>query len=113
MALTFNHARIKGVISATEADHPKAKLDINQDILLFNEVRNTAHEAINNGVIVSLTNGSKWTVAGTSYLTRLTLSADASVDAADGHGVSMTVDGRPTALDPGKSYTGAIVLTLK
>ena len=113
MVLTFDNARIKGVISSTEAHHLVAKIYMTKDFSLFGRVNNTVHETINNGVVVALANGSKWTVTGTSYLTKLTLSADASVAAAEGHSVSMTVDGKPTPIQPGGSYTGAIVIALK
>jgi hypothetical protein len=113
MVLTFDNARIKGVISSTEAHHLKAKLDMTKEFSLFGVVNNTVHETINNGVVVSLAHGSKWTVTGTSYLTKLTLSADASVSAGEGHSVLMTVDGKQTPIEPGKSYTGAIVVALK
>jgi hypothetical protein len=113
MVLTFDNARIKGVISSTEAHHVKSTIYMTKDFDMFGVVNNTVHEAINNGVVVALTNGSKWTVTGTSYLTKLTLSGDASVSAGEGHSVSMTVDGKPTPIQPGKSYTGAIVVALK
>ena len=113
MVLTFDNARVKGVISSTEAHHLKAKMYMTKDFALFGQVNNTVHETINNGVVVSLVNGSRWTVTGTSYLTKLTLSADASVSAGEGHSVSMTIDGKQTQIEPGKSYTGAIVVALK
>ncbi len=113
MVLTFDNTRIKGVISSTEAHHVKSTIYMTKDFEIFGVVNNTVHEAINNGVVVSLTNGSKWTVTGTSYLTKLTLSADASVSATESHSVSMMVDGKQTQIEPGKSYTGAIVVALK
>ena len=75
-------------------------------------VSNTPQPAINNGVIVSLADRSTWTVTGTSYLTALSLDATSSVAAPGGGHVTMTVDGTPTAITPGASYTGAIVVTV-
>jgi hypothetical protein len=63
-------------------------------------------------VIVSLTNGSKWTVKGTCYLTSLSIDGTSKVMAPLGHTVSMTVGGAPTAIVPGNTYTGAIMLTI-
>ena len=67
--------------------------------------------AINNGVIVSLASGGTWTVTGTSYLTSLSLDATSAVAVPPGGQVTVTVDGAATAIKPGASYTGAIVLT--
>ena len=71
----------------------------------------TAQPAVNNGVIVSLDETSRWIVTGTSYLTRLTLAEGAGIDSADGRPVRMTVDGAETAPVPG-DYTGQIVITV-
>jgi hypothetical protein len=111
MALTFDKAGITGVISASEAHHPKSTIDVQMDYLLFGEVTNTAHEAINNGVIVLLTNGSNWTVTGTSYLTMLEIAEDAAIKAPDGYSVTMMVDGVETGIRPG-TYKGNIVLSV-
>ncbi|MFF4908238.1 hypothetical protein ACFY2T_25620 [Streptomyces sp. NPDC001260] len=51
--------------------------------------------------IVQLDSGSTWTVTGTSHLTSLTLAADAAVRAPRGRRVTLTVDGKETALTPG------------
>ncbi len=45
------------------------------------KVTNTPQAAIDNGAIVSLTNGSQWTVTGTSYLTSLTVAKGARLTA--------------------------------
>ena len=112
MALTFDNASITGVISASEAHHSKKTIYMVEDYMLFSKVTNTAHAAINNGVIVSLTNGSNWTVTDTSYLTRLEIAADAAIKAPDGYRVTMKVNGVETEIRPG-TYKGNIVLTVK
>ncbi len=112
MVLTFNNASITGVISASEAHHPKSVLYVNkEDYKLFGVVTNTAHEAINNGVIVSLTNGSKWTVTGLSYLTSLTIDSDSTITATKGYKLAMTIDGVKKSISAG-DYKGNIVLTV-
>ena len=110
MVLTFADSRITGVISATATRHAVDTITA-ADYLQLGQITNTAHPIVNNGVIVTLNGTSRWTVTGTSYLSKLTIGAAAAVTAAPGHRVSMTVDGVPTAITPGITYTGAIVVT--
>ena len=79
--------------------------------MLFSKVTNSAHAAINNGVIVSLTNGSNWTVTDTSYLTRMEIAEDAAIKAPDGCRVTMKVNNVETEIRPG-TYKGNIVLAV-
>ena len=109
MVLTFDNARITGVISSSESHHTKPEMDMLKDYKLFGVVTNTAHEPINNGVIVSLTNGSTWTVTGTSYLTSLTIDNGSTITAAKGYKATMTVDGMEKVIGPGE-YKGLIVI---
>lgn len=110
MALIFDNAAITGVISASEAHHLKKELYVNeQDYRLFGVVTNTAHEPINNGVIVTLTNGSTWTVTGASYLTSLTIGSRSTITAAEGYKATMTVDGIEKSIGPGE-YKGLIMI---
>jgi hypothetical protein len=62
-------------------------------------------------VVVALADGSRWTVTGTSCLTALSLDATSAVTGPHGGTATMTVDGRPAAITPGASYSGAIVVT--
>jgi hypothetical protein len=114
LGLIFNNARITGVISATDALHyyngkyyPKIE---RKDAAVFNRVINTPSLAVNNGVIVTLANGSKWTVTGTSYLTRLVIEEGATVTAPSGHKLTMTDDGNPVSKIIAGTYTGSIIL---
>jgi len=111
MVLTFEGASVEGVISATRAKHRVSSIDASTFYEL-GIVTNTARAAVNNGAIVQLNSGSRWTVTGTSYLTALTLAAGATVRAPRGKSVSMTVDGTATAITAGTGYTGAITLTV-
>ncbi|WP_028311745.1 right-handed parallel beta-helix repeat-containing protein [Derxia gummosa] len=63
-------------------------------------------------VDVTLGGSSEWIVNRTSYLTKLTIGANASVVAASGKTLTMTVDGVNTSIVPGRAYSGAIVLTV-
>jgi hypothetical protein len=116
LGLTFNNAGITGVISASDALHyynGKYYTKIGKaDAMAFNRVINTPRPAVNNGVIVTLTNGSKWTVTGTSYLTKLVIEKGASVTAPSGHKLTMTDDGNPITNITAGAYTGNIVLTV-
>ena len=111
LGLTFDNASITGVISASTAHHVQSTITAD-DYRLLGEVTNTPSEAVNNGVIVSLTNGSVWTVTGTCHLTSLLVEEGSLITAADGQDITMTVDGTPTEIAAGVTYTGAIVLTV-
>jgi hypothetical protein len=110
LVLTFDKANITGVISASSAKHAKDTITA-ADYKLLGEVTNTPSEAVNNGVIVSLT-GSTWTVSGTSYLTSLTIGEGSAIAAPEGSTVTMTVNGAKKAIVAG-TYKGKIVLTVK
>ena len=111
LVLNLAASRVVGTITATLATHFVDTIT-SANWWELGKVSNVAQPAINNGVIVSLTGGSRWTVTGTSYLTALSLDASSSVAAPGRKRVTMTVDGTATAIEPGGSYTGAIVLTV-
>lgn len=110
MVLTFDNANITGVITASQSKHTKSSIGA-EDYKLLGEVTNTAGSAINNGVIVSLDSKSTWTVTDASYLTGLTIAEGAVISAPEGRKVTMTVDGKPTAIKAG-TYKGDIVITV-
>lgn len=118
LGLTFSKAGITGVISSSDALHyydgkyyPKIGKD---NYMAFNRVINTPSQAVNNGVIVTLTNGSRWTVTGTSYLTKLVIENGSGVAAPSGRTLTMTVDnGAPITNIAAGEYKGNIVLTVK
>lgn len=109
MVLDFAASTVEGVISATTARHRVSSIDA-ATFYELGIVTNTPGPAVNNGVIVTLGAGSVWTVTGTSYLTSLTLAADAAVRAPGGRTLTATVDGKAVSLAPGATYTGALVL---
>ena len=82
----------KGVIDSTTAT-------------LLGNLENTPTATVNNGVWVSLTEGSTWTPSDVCYITRLFVDDSSAVN-----GV-VTIDGVETAIEPGVVYTGAIVVT--
>jgi hypothetical protein len=109
LVLTFSAAQVTGVITATYARHFVDTID-SSNWRQLGAIGNTPRPAINNGVIVALTDRASWTVTGTSYLTALSLDATSRVTAPGGGQVTMTVDGAPTAIAAGGSYSGAIVV---
>jgi hypothetical protein len=111
LVLNLAASRVVGTITATLATHFVDTIT-SANWWELGKVSNVAQPAINNGVIVALTGGSRWTVAGTSYLTALSLDASSSVSGPGRKHVTMTVDGTVTEIEPGGSYTGAIVLTV-
>ena len=109
MVLNFKDSEITGVITASRARHAKPVITP-EDYLLLGEVTNTPCPSVNNGVLVSLED-STWIVTGTSYLTAITISKGAVIEAPKGRKVTMTVDGIEEPIKAG-SYRGAIVLTV-
>jgi hypothetical protein len=108
--LKFANSRVNGVISAATAVYKEGVVIIdavnNKEL---NAVTQTAHEPVNNGVIVSLDKNSVWTVTGTSYLTSLTVAKGAVIKAPEGKTLTMTVGGVKTKIAAG-AYTGKITL---
>jgi hypothetical protein len=110
MALNFNNSKITGVISASESHHPSPKITkANQGE--FHSITDIVQPAVNNGVIVNLTNGSAWTVTGTSYVTSITIADGSTVTAPEGYKVTMTVNGVKKEIKAGK-YSGKITLAV-
>jgi hypothetical protein len=118
LGLTFSNSKITGVITASDARHyyngkyyPRIGVS---DMAVFNRVKNTPGPAVNNGVIVTLANGSRWTVTGTSYLTKLIIEGGSSVTPPSGKTMTMTVNnGSPVADIPAGTYSGNIVITIR
>ncbi|MGW0943543.1 hypothetical protein ACWD4O_13495 [Streptomyces sp. NPDC002623] len=111
LALTFDGSTVEGVLSASMSRHAVDSIS-SAEYTELGHVTNTVRPVVNNGVLVTLTGGSTWTVTGTSYLSALTLDADSAVTAPEGSAVTMTVDGTPTPVAPGGTYSGAITLTV-
>lgn len=110
--LKFARAKVKGIISAATAAYKNGVTVIgvgnNREI---SAITQTAREAVNNGVILSLDKDCVWTVAGTSYLTSLTVAKGAVIKAPEGKALTMTIDGVKQAIAPGH-YAGKIVMTI-
>jgi hypothetical protein len=92
------HALYEGVIIPAHATY-------------LGDLENTPAPAVNNGLLLTLSGGTVWTVTGDSYLTGLTVE-DAQIAAPEGKTVEMTVNGKKTAIENGKTYTGDILISL-
>ncbi len=110
LVLNLQSTNLTGMVTASKAKHGKSDIGA-EDYKLLGEVTNTPCEAVNNGVIVSLDAGSTWTVTGNSYLTSLTIADGATLTAPEGQKVTMTVNGKKTAVKAG-TYKGNIVITV-
>jgi hypothetical protein len=110
LVVNLSGSSVTGTITSALSTHFVDTID-STNWYDLGKVSNSPQAAVNNGVIVSLAGHSKWTVTGTSYLTALSLDGTSAVTGQHGKQVSMTVDGNPTAITPGASYTGAIVVT--
>jgi hypothetical protein len=109
LVLTFTDSVVRGVISATVAAHNQSPINF-ANYAQLGVVANTPQPVVNNGVIVTLAGRSTWHVTGTSYLSQLTVGANSTVRLADGGTPTMTVNGTPTPITPGTTYTGSITL---
>lgn len=109
LILKFEKAGLTGVISASMGKHAKNEIGA-ADYMLLGEVTNTPGAAVNNGVILSLTD-STWTINGTSYLTSLTIGDGSTITAPKGSKVVMTVNGATQPIKAGV-YKGKIILTV-
>lgn len=93
------------IVIGTEQLKPTEGWIYSADATMLGGLSNTAAPTVNNGVWVKLESGSTWTPVGKSYLTRLEVSADSKICG------TVTVDGAEVAVEAGKVYTGAIVVT--
>jgi hypothetical protein len=111
--LKFVNTRVKGVISAATAVYQEGIKVIDNYVngRETDSIIQTAHEPVNNGVILSFDKDSVWTVTGTSYLTSLNIAKGAVIKAPEDKTLTMTVDGVKKTIAPG-TYKGKIVMTV-
>lgn len=110
LALNLKNTTVTGVISAATQKYREGLTFLEETIREeLSHVYQTPAPAVNNGVLLTLDEDSRWIVTGTSYLTRLELAPGATVDAPGGKALRMTVDGVPTELKSG-TYRGAVTL---
>ena len=114
LGLNLDGSSITGVISSAAQKYRDGLTRITEDNRLeLSNITQTAAPTVNNGVIVSLKNGSRWIVADTSYITAISLDADSAVTAPQGKTLTVTIDGAAASLVSGGSYRGMIKLEVK
>lgn len=112
LGVALRGTKLEGVISSAKQAYRDGLTVIREDNRLeLSNIRQWAAPTVNNGVVVDMDGESVWTVTGTSYITALKLAEGASVKAAEGKKLSVTVDGKPVELAAGE-YTGTIVLEI-
>jgi hypothetical protein len=109
-------ASLQGDISATSIIHVDEKGNQNthftiKEYYYLGHVANRAFHNGGNDVSVTLKDGAEWTVAGSSFITGLTIGEGCKVTAPKGHNVTMTVDGVKKPIAAG-TYSGKIELTV-
>jgi hypothetical protein len=109
LVLNLNTTHLTGAVTSSTTHHAVDTITA-VDYRQISEVTNTATPTTNNGVILTLTDGSTWTATGTSYLSSLTIDATSTISGANRGAITMTVNGVPTQIIPGTTYTGAIVI---
>lgn len=110
LVLNLKDTAVTSVISAATQKYREGLSFLEETIREeLSHVYQTPAPVVNNGVLVALEGGSRWTVTGTSYLTRLELAPGAVVEASEGKTLRMTVNGVPTELKSGV-YKGTVTL---
>jgi len=117
VSVTLSNTKLTGAITeattthATAADGTALSFSHPELYYLVGEFIHT-YASTGMGMSVALSSGSTWVVNQSSYLSSLTVSKDSRVKAPQGKTLTMTVNGVVTALKPGKSYSGTIVLSV-
>ena len=113
--VTLDASNITGAISLGKDSwtitHFASGANDSQDIGYASETELGMYYDEGAGLILSVLNGSTWTVDETSYLTSLTIDETSAIEGVDGASVIMTVNGTETEITAG-TYTGEIVIAL-
>lgn len=111
LAVTMENVSYTGRISASTARHNVSVIS-KENLQELGQVHNTVSPVVNNGVIVTATSDSTWTVTGNCCLSALHLCDGGSITAPSGMALAFTVNGQEMPLVCGK-YRGDIRLTVK
>lgn len=109
LVLTMDHVIHEGVVSASRAKHAVASISGENRREIY-QVYDTPCPVVNNGVILTLKNGSVWTVTGKSYLSALHVDETSLIRTPDGCPVKLVVNGEEIPYAPG-DYTGDILVS--
>lgn len=111
LVLTLDNVKLEGVISASRAQHSVKTISGSNRKEIY-QVYDTPCPVVNNGVIVTLKNGTEWTVIGHNYLSALHMDESSVVKTPDGCDVELIVDGKEVPCVPG-DYQGDIFIRAK
>lgn len=111
LVLTLDHVELEGVISASRAQHSVKKISGSNRKEIY-QVYDTPSPVVNNGVIVTLKNGSCWTIVGHNYLSALHFDDTSAIVTPDGCDVELIVNGQKVPCVPG-DYEGDIFIRAK
>ena len=111
LVLTLDNVKLEGVISASKAQHAVKTISGSNRKEIY-QVYDTPSPVVNNGVIVTLKNGTEWTIIGHNYLSALHIDETSKIQTPDGCDVELIVNGREIPCIPG-DYTGDIFIRAK
>jgi hypothetical protein len=111
LGVTLANVQYSGAISSSKASHTK-KIITPNEYYLIGIVSNEPKAAVNNGVSVTLSDNTTWTVTGTSHLNKLVYGSGCTITAPSGKSLTVKVDDSPTTLSAGTTYTGKIEITV-
>ena len=111
LVLTLDNVKLEGVISASKAQHAVKTISGSNRKEIY-QVYDTPQPVVNNGVIVTLKNGTEWTIIGHNYLSALHVDETSVIKTPDGCDVELIVNGQEVPCAPG-DYTGDIFLRAK
>ena len=106
LSIVLSNVELNGSISTTEAYH-KMSVISHKDYDQIGEVTNKVVVPENAGIVVKLTNNSKWNVAETCYVTSLTVDETSSVECS-----KIYVNGKEEILEKNRTYSGVIKLAV-
>lgn len=109
LVLTLDNVKLEGVVSASRAKHAVNRISGENRREIY-QVYDTPCPVVNNGVILTLKNGSVWTVTGKSYLSALHVDEGSLIKTPDGCPVKLVVNGEEIPYAPG-DYTGDILVS--
>ena len=111
MVLTLDNVKLEGVISASKAQHAVKTISGSNRKEIY-QVYDTPSPVVNNGVIVTLKNGTEWTIIGHNYLSALHIDETSKIQTPDGCDVELIVNGEEMPCLPG-DYIGDIFIRAK
>ncbi len=102
LSVVFDNVSYMGVISTTEAFHNQSVIT-HKDYDQIGEVNNKVCIPENAGVVVKVTNNSRWDVTGTGFVTGLIIDETSSMTAE-----KVFLNGKELEIEKGKFYRGVI-----